>query len=61
MNTMPMIHHISAVTFAVRSMPEAIAFYGKLGFTLVDECEFEYPKGHFMRCNDWRLALFADS
>jgi catechol 2,3-dioxygenase-like lactoylglutathione lyase family enzyme len=30
-----MIHHISAVTFAVRSMPEAITFYGKLGFTLV--------------------------
>jgi RimJ/RimL family protein N-acetyltransferase len=31
----------------------------KLGFTLVDECEFEYPKGNFMRCNDWRLDLFA--
>src|SRR5918911_1701341 len=34
-NPMPMIHHISAVTLAVRSMPEAITFYGKLGFTLV--------------------------
>jgi len=21
--------------------------------------EFEYPKGHFMRCNDWRLDLFT--
>lgn len=30
----------------------------KLGFTLVEECEFEYPKGSFMRCNDWRLDLF---
>ena len=30
-----MIHHISAVTFAVRAMPEAIAFYTQLGFTLV--------------------------
>lgn len=30
-----MIHHISAVTFAVRAMPEAVAFYTKLGFTLV--------------------------
>ena len=30
-----MIHHISAVTFAVRAMPEALAFYTKLGFTLV--------------------------
>jgi RimJ/RimL family protein N-acetyltransferase len=31
----------------------------KLGFTLLEECEFEYPKGSFMRCNDWRLDLFA--
>ncbi|HEX7256198.1 MAG TPA: GNAT family N-acetyltransferase [Gaiellaceae bacterium] len=30
----------------------------KLGFTLVQEQEFEYPKGNFMRCNDWRLELF---
>jgi len=30
-----MIHHISAVTFAVRAMPEAIAFYTQLGFMLV--------------------------
>jgi hypothetical protein len=29
----------------------------KLGFTLVEACEFEYPPGHFMRCNDWRLEL----
>jgi RimJ/RimL family protein N-acetyltransferase len=31
----------------------------KLGFTLVEEVDFEYPKGSFMRCNDWRLDLFA--
>jgi RimJ/RimL family protein N-acetyltransferase len=31
----------------------------KLGFTLVEECEFEYPKGSFMQCNDWRLDLFV--
>ncbi len=31
----------------------------KLGFTLIEETEFEYPKGSFMRCNDWRLDLFA--
>jgi RimJ/RimL family protein N-acetyltransferase len=30
----------------------------KLGFTLVEECEFEYPPGNFMKCNDWRLDLF---
>ena len=31
-----MIQHISAVTFAVRSMPEAITFYSQLGFTLIN-------------------------
>jgi RimJ/RimL family protein N-acetyltransferase len=29
----------------------------KLGFTLVEEIEFEYPPGSVMRCNDWRLDL----
>jgi RimJ/RimL family protein N-acetyltransferase len=33
----------------------------KLGFTLVEECQFEYPPGSFMQCNDWRLDLFASS
>jgi RimJ/RimL family protein N-acetyltransferase len=33
----------------------------KSGFTFVEECEFEYPKGSFMRCNDWRLDLSVDS
>jgi RimJ/RimL family protein N-acetyltransferase len=32
----------------------------KLGFTLLEECEFEFPRGNFMRCNDWRLDLFVD-
>ncbi len=31
----------------------------KLGFTLLEELEFEYPPGNPMRCNDWRLDLFA--
>ncbi|MFG2306076.1 GNAT family N-acetyltransferase [Actinacidiphila glaucinigra] len=31
----------------------------KLGFTLVEECDFEYPPGHPIRCNDWRLELYA--
>ena len=31
----------------------------KLGFSLLEEWEFEYPKGNFMRCNDWRLDLLA--
>jgi RimJ/RimL family protein N-acetyltransferase len=29
----------------------------KLGFALLGPCEFEFPKGHFMTCNDWRLGL----
>jgi RimJ/RimL family protein N-acetyltransferase len=29
----------------------------KLGFELLGASEFEFPKGHFMRCNDWRLDL----
>lgn len=28
-----------------------------LGFTLLGPHDFEYPKGHSMRCNDWRLDL----
>jgi RimJ/RimL family protein N-acetyltransferase len=31
----------------------------KLGFTLIAECDFEFPPGHMMRCNDWRLDLEA--
>jgi RimJ/RimL family protein N-acetyltransferase len=31
----------------------------RLGFELVEACEFEFPKGHFMTCNDWRLDLLA--
>jgi RimJ/RimL family protein N-acetyltransferase len=33
----------------------------KLGFELRETCEFEFPKGHFMTCNDWRLDLHASS
>ena len=32
----------------------------KLGFTLLGECDFEYPPGRLMRCNDWRLDLRRD-
>jgi RimJ/RimL family protein N-acetyltransferase len=32
----------------------------KLGFTLIEECQFEYPPGHLMQCNDWRLDLFEE-
>jgi RimJ/RimL family protein N-acetyltransferase len=31
----------------------------RLGFELLQTCEFEFPKGHFMTCHDWRLDLHA--
>ena len=31
----------------------------KLGFELLGASDFEYPPGHQLRCNDWRLDLFA--
>lgn len=31
----------------------------KLGFELLEACEFEFPKGHFTTGNDWRLDLRA--
>jgi RimJ/RimL family protein N-acetyltransferase len=32
----------------------------KLGFTLLGEIDFPARRGGFVRCNDWRLDLFAD-
>jgi len=29
----------------------------KLGFSLLEECQFEYPPGQMMTVNDWRLGL----
>ena len=29
----------------------------RAGFTLLGEVRFEYPKGHWMECNDWRFLL----
>ncbi|MFF0339907.1 GNAT family N-acetyltransferase [Kribbella sp. NPDC004875] len=29
----------------------------RAGFSLLGERDFEYPKGHWMRCNDWSLEL----
>ena len=31
----------------------------KLGFELLEAREFEFPRGHFMICNDWCLDLRA--
>ncbi len=29
----------------------------KAGFQLIGPVPFEYPKGHWMECNDWRISL----
>jgi RimJ/RimL family protein N-acetyltransferase len=42
---------------AIENLPSN-AICRKLGFTLVEQSEFEYPPGRFMQCNDWRLDLF---
>jgi RimJ/RimL family protein N-acetyltransferase len=31
----------------------------KLGFTFLEACDFEFPPGNPLRCNDWRLDLRA--
>jgi len=33
----------------------------RIGFLLVEACDFEYPPGSTMRCNDWRLELSGSS
>jgi RimJ/RimL family protein N-acetyltransferase len=37
--------------------PASNAICRKAGFTFAGEHDFEYPKGSFMRCNDWRHEL----
>lgn len=31
----------------------------RAGFQLVGECDFEYPAGHPIRCNDWQIDLLS--
>lgn len=38
--------------------PASNAICRKLGFTLLEECQFEYPFGNMLTVNDWRLNLF---
>src|SRR5574338_1468370 len=35
------------------SNPASNAICRRLGFTLLEECQFEYPPGHAMTVNDW--------
>lgn len=37
--------------------PASNAVCRTLGFSFMGECDFEYPAGTMIRCNDWRLAV----
>jgi RimJ/RimL family protein N-acetyltransferase len=37
--------------------PASNAICRKLDFEFISQCQFEYPPGNFMRCNNWRLNL----
>jgi RimJ/RimL family protein N-acetyltransferase len=39
--------------------PASNAICGKLGFSLIETRAVEYPKGHFMQANNWRLNLLG--
>ncbi|MGW0551926.1 GNAT family N-acetyltransferase [Streptomyces altiplanensis] len=39
--------------------PASNALCRKAGFELAGPCDFEFPPGSIMRCNDWRLDLTA--
>jgi len=49
--------HKSVHAFPSVNNPASNAICRKLSFTLVSECDFEYPPGSIMMCNDWRLEL----
>jgi RimJ/RimL family protein N-acetyltransferase len=40
--------------------PASNAICRKLGFELIGATDLEYPAGNWLRCNDWRLDLFAE-
>lgn len=37
--------------------PASNAICQKLSFTFISNCEFEYPPGNLMQCNNWRLTI----
>lgn len=42
------------------SNPASNAISRKLGFSLIEECQVEYPPGNFMMVNDWRFDLLGE-
>ena len=49
----------SSMPFRAIDNGSSNAICRKAGFALQDEVDIEYPPGHSMRCNDWRLDLFT--
>lgn len=39
--------------------PASNAICRKVGFEYISECEFEYPLGNYMKCNNWRYKLIS--
>ncbi|MGK9250966.1 GNAT family N-acetyltransferase [Paenibacillus humicus] len=50
-------HFSHACAFPSISNLPSNAICRKAGLNLVGECRFEYPKGSFMTCNEWRVEL----
>ncbi|MCZ8518211.1 MULTISPECIES: GNAT family N-acetyltransferase [Paenibacillus] len=51
--------HSSIHAYPSINNPASNAVCRKLNFSLKSQCEFEYPPGNMMRCNDWRLEIGA--
>ncbi|WP_434594546.1 GNAT family N-acetyltransferase [Streptomyces sp. A5-4] len=52
-------HHRYLHAFPSVDNPASNALCAKAGFEFVGACDFEFPPGNQMRCNDWRLDLRA--
>lgn len=52
--------HRTLHAFPAIDNPASNAICRKAGFKLQGEADFEFPPGHWMRCNDWALDLFPD-
>ena len=52
--------HRSMHAYPAVDNPPSNAICRRLGFSLLGATDVEYPPGHRLRCNDWRLDLFAD-
>ena len=53
--------HRSLHAFPSAENAASNAICRKVGFALQGAFDFEFPPGHLVRCNDWRLDLAATS